>query len=560
MTSLPTGRVSPPERLGALVLLGACFLLRVPYAFLYRFNSDEPQHLHVVWGWTQGLVQYRDVFDNHPPLFHLAMAPVLALIGARAEALPLMRLALLPIWLACIALTWTIARKLYPDRVALWACALLAAYSGFFFTSLEFRTDGAWAMTWLAALAVLASGPLTPSRALASGVLLGVAMGISQKTILLVLALGGAALLTLALAPGARARMPLRRGVLLGACWLAGVAVVPALVVVCFAALGALRPMAYCLVTHNVVPGLGSWAHPWHLGTLALGLAAALWLSAPLVRRATTDRVLLLRFVVFLSLVLYVSLLYGAWPLVTGQDWLPADPLAAILIAGTLFSWFAGHPTGSVLRRAAAGAGIAALALGATTLVLKGPIWRNGAAPAEALVADVLRLTDPGDVVIDAKGETVFRRRAWYWALESITRERLRRGMIRDSLPSELVARRCHVATPDDPRFPPGARAFLAANYVSVGRLRVSGALLHGAAGSTAPVVFRIEVPGRYMVVGDAGPATGTLDGRPLTGPRMLGQGAHEFTRAAGSGELAVVWARALDRGFSPFSQTGGAS
>ena len=25
----------------------------------YRFDSDEPQHLHVAWGWTQGLVQYR---------------------------------------------------------------------------------------------------------------------------------------------------------------------------------------------------------------------------------------------------------------------------------------------------------------------------------------------------------------------------------------------------------------------------------------------------------------------------------------------------------------------
>jgi hypothetical protein len=50
LTSAVQSRVTLPERLTALALLGLALLLRIPYVFLYRFNSDEPQHLHVVWG------------------------------------------------------------------------------------------------------------------------------------------------------------------------------------------------------------------------------------------------------------------------------------------------------------------------------------------------------------------------------------------------------------------------------------------------------------------------------------------------------------------------------
>ena len=50
------------------VLLIALSILNV----LHRsFDSDESQHLHVIWGWTRGFVQYRDNFDNpHAAVSH----------------------------------------------------------------------------------------------------------------------------------------------------------------------------------------------------------------------------------------------------------------------------------------------------------------------------------------------------------------------------------------------------------------------------------------------------------------------------------------------------------
>lgn len=60
----------PAEFLVAASLLALMIIFRIVNMLHYRFDSDEPQHLHVIWGWVHGFVQYRDLFDNHMPLFH----------------------------------------------------------------------------------------------------------------------------------------------------------------------------------------------------------------------------------------------------------------------------------------------------------------------------------------------------------------------------------------------------------------------------------------------------------------------------------------------------------
>ena len=74
------------ERFVAIAIAIAALMMRVVAFFHYRFDSDEPQHLHVAWGWTVGLLQYRDLFDNHAPLFHIAAAPLLRLLGLLVSA------------------------------------------------------------------------------------------------------------------------------------------------------------------------------------------------------------------------------------------------------------------------------------------------------------------------------------------------------------------------------------------------------------------------------------------------------------------------------------------
>src|SRR5438045_4230903 len=90
----------------ALAFLAAILLLKCRYLAVLSVNSDEPQHLHVAWAWSQGLVAYRDVFDNHAPLFHLLSAPLLALLGERADIVLWMRVPMLALWLGMLGATW----------------------------------------------------------------------------------------------------------------------------------------------------------------------------------------------------------------------------------------------------------------------------------------------------------------------------------------------------------------------------------------------------------------------------------------------------------------------
>src|SRR6266545_1069138 len=92
----------PAERWTLLALSAAMLALRLPYVFTYPYDSDEPQHLHVAWAWTRGLLQYRDVFDNHAPLFHMLSAPLVALFGETPRILVLMRLAMIPLFVAAL--------------------------------------------------------------------------------------------------------------------------------------------------------------------------------------------------------------------------------------------------------------------------------------------------------------------------------------------------------------------------------------------------------------------------------------------------------------------------
>ena len=150
--------ITPRERGWAFALLAVAVALRLVGVWEYRFNSDEPQHAHVVWGWTRGLIQYRDFFDNHTPLFHMLWAPLLAAFGESVRSLFWLRLTMLPLYLAALAVTYVIGRRLLSPRAALWGTVLTALLPPFFVKTLEFRTDVPWTLLWLAAYAVATGG------------------------------------------------------------------------------------------------------------------------------------------------------------------------------------------------------------------------------------------------------------------------------------------------------------------------------------------------------------------------------------------------------------------
>ncbi|MCU1347386.1 MAG: hypothetical protein JWO56_416 [Acidobacteria bacterium] len=501
--------------------------------FRYRFDSDEPQHLHVAWGWTAGLVQYRDYFDNHAPLFHLLTAPILRLVGEREDAMLFMRIPMLPLWLLVVAATWIVARRLYSIRVALWATLVLAVMPAFFLKSIEYRTDNLWMALWALILIVLTLRPVTPLRIFLVAFLLGIALCVSLKTILFVITLLLAGAITVAMTgaprPSALRFVPAALG---------GFVIAPAAVIAWFVRLKAWPSLVYCVFTFNEL--LTKTRNPWP-GRIVYPFAMALALFiAWRLRGRVVDDVTRWRFFYGVAMAVFLITLGCFWLLISPRDYMPILPLAAIFFAARVTR--ARHAT---------------LIFAATALLCFGYIlkyterFRDKTTEHYTMIRQVLGLSRPGEPLMDIKGETIFRPRPFYYIFELITRAQMEHGLIADTIPESLVAKRCHVAQADGKFLPPRGRAFMLANYLDVGRLRASGQWIADD-GS-----FTIAVPGDYLILADTGgagsEATGMLDGTPYGSARSLGAGAHRFEAAAPGARLAVFWAPAYARGYSPF-------
>jgi hypothetical protein len=163
----------PHEFTSAASLLIALILLRAITITHYKFGTDEPQHLHVIWGWARGFVQYRDLADNHMPLFQILWAPIYKLIGDRGTILYWMRIMLQPLYILAFWCTYRIGSLLFSRRVGVWAAILVGLSIDYIFCSVEFRTDNLWAPLWLLCMSVLLNGVLTVRRALIAGFLMG---------------------------------------------------------------------------------------------------------------------------------------------------------------------------------------------------------------------------------------------------------------------------------------------------------------------------------------------------------------------------------------------------
>ncbi|HEV2721041.1 MAG TPA: glycosyltransferase family 39 protein [Thermoanaerobaculia bacterium] len=490
--------------------------MRAVAFFRYRFDSDEPQHLHVAWGWAAGLLPYRDFFDNHAPLFHIVTAPIVGWVGERDNVLLYMRAPMLILFAVVLWATYVLAKRLYDGEVARWAVVMLSLLPPFLLKSLEYRTDNLWVALWMIAVVVLTGGELTIARGFAVGVILGFAMATSMKTSLLLITLGIAGVVTIVM----KGRRDGARPAAGTAALLAGTAIVPAVVALYFVRKGAWDNLVYCNFVFN--EGIG-----------ATRTAAAIWgprlAYVPLMiialriawrKRGARDD----RFFWAMATAAFFLTLGGFWILISPRDYLPFLPMISIFAVATIGrrTWI-----------------FAALALVFAAFIVKETRgFKNQTREEITMIRQVLELTRPGEYLMDIKGETIFRQRPSYHIFEFITRNQMIRGMIADTVAEDVVAKRCYAAQADGEFWPPQARAFLSANFLDLGRLRAAGQWIK-ADGS-----FTIAVPGEYVIVSRNG---------VVRGPLQLAAGAHRIERANSAERLAVVWAPAIARGLSPF-------
>lgn len=512
----------------------AAGVLRLVLLLRYRFDSDEPQHMHVSWAWSHGLMQYRDVFDNHMPLFHILWAPLFRFAGDDVNVLYLARLSVVPLFVASIYLVFRIAERLFDRRLAIWAAALTAVFPPFFLGMLEYRTDDLWVVLWLACILVLLSDAEPLRRAVAAGALLGFAFGVSMKSILFAIAIVVAALATTVFMRVRNAAPSTREvgGRLIT--MLVTALIVPTTIGALFAMAGAWNEFAYCVLWHNASAPIDHTV--WRIFWIVPLAPLTVHIARKYARAEGDDAVVRRRLFLFLAAASFFIALSAFWPILSLESYLPFYPLAAILIT----------PATLQVRRVH---GLPAFAMSVIVLLIgitaaEGKIWRDEAHEEVALIRQVLQITRPSDNVMDLKGESLFRKRPYWFVLESITHRKLRHHMLNDDIAAALVRSGTAVLASTD--FPVKTRVFVRHNYVPWGRLWVVGHRILPAPPGGAAIPIRIAVSSRYIIVDAYGRVDSTIDGAPAGDGVALAPGRHFVSMTRRATRPMVIWAGVL--------------
>jgi hypothetical protein len=172
-----------------------------------------------------------------------------------------------------------------------------------------------------------------------------------------------------------------------------------------------------------------------------------------------------------------------------------------------------------------------------------------------SLFSQVLQLTGPDDYFMDSKAGAIYRKRPFYYVLETITRTRVYMGLTPDTIPESLVQTKTAVVDSDFARRYPKAEEFVSKNYLPIdaAHLSVLGQLLHFP--GTLPLEskkFEVAIPAAYRIVSTDPSFQCTLDGSPLAGPRFLAAGPHELVCKSTTAPITLFWNNAWEKGYHP--------
>ena len=143
-------------RSAIVVAVLAALLRLLPLFWLHPLNRDEIEYFRATDWVRQGLVPFRDFWEHHTPLQWLAFAPATALTDSPgADAITVMRVAQIPLWMATFALLarWMAGAGI--GRFGRWAAIALALCSSMLMTpAIEYRVDTLGCALFIAGLAL----------------------------------------------------------------------------------------------------------------------------------------------------------------------------------------------------------------------------------------------------------------------------------------------------------------------------------------------------------------------------------------------------------------------
>jgi hypothetical protein len=365
--------------------------------------------------------------------------------------------------------------------------------------------------------------------------------------------LAAAAIVALLLTGGLKAAGKNSKSYIFVGALLAGTIIVPASLAWWFAKNNVLGDAWYGILTYNSVPGLGRLHTPRavRVGVLEMAgaVAALIALSAWIARQWIAPERRLSYHLLFLGSGFYGALIFTLWPLLDAEHLIA---YYALFVTGLMPLAVGALTRFSQSRNAVWPYALPAAAAFAIMAVEAWTVRVDYVSGFSTQIANLLRLSNPTDYVMDLKGETIFRPRPCNYLFEGVGIARAQRGLMPDDIPERMMATKTCITVRHNYRFvSPRTLAFMDQNNIRVGSYRVLG---HAMKPTTeqSTYTFEVVIPETFAFVSGGKAIRGTIDGRPCEGFATVSAGVHTFITNRPCSEVRFVWKQAIDRGFFP--------
>jgi hypothetical protein len=467
-----------------LCLFLFALVLRVALTLNREVDIDEFQHLHSAWLLSQHYVLYRDVWENHPPLFYYLLLPLFRFCREGPGLVLLARVIMSFAGLGILLLTYVLAR-IDHDKLPSFLAVLILSYMVIFAQkSIEVRPDQFLIILWLASLWISIRAFSNRQRLgfFVAGLLLGIGFLFSQKALLPFAAMSFTFLVCSYIRGSQKAFVRFLR---IQSGYTLGFMIPVAACLVFFYHSGTLKEMITSTVLESFT--YPNNYRPFYLLQLrnicffllaSAGVIIHLWRLRKNSASVRADQLLLLLPGLFLLLV-FLFLQTAPYP----QSALLFAPVLAIYGAeafrrsmdGILISRKSVAETNERKFRLHAKALLPFTAALATGLIIPGTILLVRGHPFSRTNAEqfrrmeyVLDHTQSTDAVFDGESAYVFRPQAYFYgSLFHAIVWRIEHGEIKQDIPESLTRTHCRVVIYDErvSTLPPAVQLFLKANY-----------------------------------------------------------------------------------------------
>ena len=500
------------------------------------FRNDELQHLHAAFSASEGKLPYRDYFDNHVPAFQFLGALEIRALRLKPSAdLPVMMRHLSLPWLAAqLLLLVLISRTVfYEDRENYLSTAALAA-AVLPFMATQARPEPLWGTLFFLSLYLYSSRPPTVKRFLLVGLVNGLNACVSLKT------LAFPVVPELLAVPFLLAFYPAGLAASAAAALLGGLLFFPGLLVLYYFHAGAMPEFLKFAILYSIHGGGGGAGHLFPAAAALVTAAALSWCAV---------RYLNPRRAAFLTVLLFSLAVLSLYPVREAQTLFPFRGMAYLAAAALLVRGLLAVLPGVGARRAALLCLLSGLLYG--RVASENAFHDNNDGYRKALGVMLKLQPGPGGTVMDAKGESIFWRRPFFYALETFAVQGVRSGAIKDSVPEDSAREATPVVFVKYPdRFTPLDMRFFSSNYLPVcaaPQVMAAGKELGGKS-------FETPLALDYRLVCQTGSAAGgAVDGKKYYGAALsLAAGLHSFKVPSSCTGPLLVWDRAARTGALP--------